>query len=142
MRTTRRAIGAFVLAALLVGAAPAIAQDPRESAVGAAARDWLALIDKGDYAASWKAAGAKFRLAITTERWAQAVAGVRGPLGPVKQRSSLRTTFTREFQGVPEGDYALLIYRTSFDKRDDSEETLTLERETDGQWRVIGYFIR
>jgi hypothetical protein len=138
----RNTCGAWLLAVLLIAAAPAIAQDPRESTVGAAARDWLALIDKGDYDASWKAAGAKFRAAMSTQQWGTAVGGVRAPLGSVKQRSSVRTAFTREFQGVPEGDYALVNYRTSFEKRDDSDETVTLERESDGQWRVIGYFIR
>jgi hypothetical protein len=107
-----------------------------------AARDWLALIDRGDYAASWKAAGAKFRLAISPERWTEAVTQVRGPLGPLVQRSSLKTTFTRSFPGVPDGDYSLVVFRTAFEKKTEGDETVTLEREADGEWRVVGYFIR
>jgi hypothetical protein len=134
---------AFLVAMLLVCAsAPVSAQDPRESAVSAASRDWLAIIDKGDYAASWKAAGTKFRSAITAEKWSESVTAVRGPLGKVVQRTGQRTTFTKEFPGVPQGDYALVNFLTAFEKRTDTEETLTLEREADGQWHVIGYFIR
>jgi hypothetical protein len=44
--------------------------------------------------------------------------------------------------GAPEGEYALIVYRTAYGNRVDTRETVTLERETDGTWRVIGYFIR
>ena len=133
---------ALIAMAILSASTPAAAQDPRDSAVGAAAREWLALIDKGDYVASWKAAGGKFRAAITAERWAESVKGVREPLGKVVQRTGQRTQFTGEFPGVPKGDYALVNFLTAFEKRTDTEETITLEREADGQWHVIGYFIR
>ncbi len=53
----------------------------------------------------------------------------------------LSTQFTKTFPGAPDGDYALLVFRTSFAKKIDSRETVTLEHEADGAWRVIGYFI-
>ena len=137
-----RTLGALLVAAVVLAAGPAAAQDARESTVQRAARDWLALIDKGDYAASWKQAGSKFRLAITPERWSESVTAVRGPLGPLVQRSMLSTTFTRTFPGVPDGDYALVVFRTALQKKTEGDETLTLEHEPDGAWRVIGYFIR
>lgn len=137
-----RAVALLLLAASALVALPAVSQDARETMVQRVARDWLALIDRGDYAASWKAAGAKFRLAITPERWSEAAAAVRGPLGPLSQRSMLKTTFTRSFPGVPDGDYALIVFRTSFDKKSEGDETVTLEREADGEWHVVGYFIR
>ena len=137
-----RTLGALLVAAIVLAAGPAAAQDARESTVQRAARDWLALIDKGDYAASWKQAGSKFRLAITPERWSESVTAVRGPLGPLVQRSMLSTTFTRTFPGVPDGDYALVVFRTALEKKTEGDETLTLEHEPDGAWRVIGYFIR
>jgi len=132
----------LALVAWLALLQPALAQDARETTVQAAAREWLAHIDRGDYAASWKAAGAKFQAEITEQRWSEAASNVRGPLGPVAQRSVLKTNFTRAFPGVPDGDYALVIFRTAFEKKTEGEETVTLERERDGRWRVIGYFIR
>jgi hypothetical protein len=107
-----------------------------------AARDWIALVDKADYVASWRAAGAKFQANITAERWAEAAKRVRVPLGEVKRRSGARTTFRHSFRGVPEGDYALVLFRTSFAQKAEAAETVTLEHEPDGKWRVIGYFIR
>jgi hypothetical protein len=140
--TTLRSTLCAWAALVLLTAMPATAQDARESTVQAAARAWLAIIDRGDYDASWKAAGEKFRNAINMERWAEAAKGVRGPLGKVTQRSSLKTNFTRSFPGAPDGDYALVVFRTAFEKKTEGEETVTLEHEADGQWHVIGYFIR
>jgi len=137
-----RGLALLLVVASLLAARPLAAQDARETTVQRAARDWLQLIDRGDYVASWNAAGAKFRLAITPERWTESVKGVRDPLGPLAQRSVLSTSFTRSFPGVPDGDYALVVFRTAFEKKSEGDETVTLEREPDGQWRVIGYFIR
>ena len=139
----RRALlrATFASAALLL-AMPAVAQDARQSLVQGIARDWVAIVDAGRYEDSWKAAGAKFRLAITPARWADSVAKVRAPLGKLVKRTVLRINFTRTFPGVPEGDYAIVIFRTAYANRDDGDETVTLEREADGVWRVIGYVVR
>jgi len=140
--TASRALLALLALVSALASWPLAAQDARETSVQRAARDWLAIIDRGDYVASWNAAGSKFRLAITPERWSESVTAVRGPLGPLVQRSVLKTTFTRSFPGVPDGDYALVVFRTAFEKKAEGDETVTLEHEADGQWRVVGYFIR
>ena len=125
-----------------VAASPATAQDARQTLVQGVARDWVSLVDARRYEDSWKAAGAKFRLAISPARWAESITKVRAPLGALVQRTVNQTRFTRTFQGVPEGDYAVIIFRTAYANRDDGDETLTLEREADGVWRVIGYVVR
>jgi hypothetical protein len=123
-------------------AAVALAQDPRASAVQAAARDWLALVDRTDTQASWSAAGKKFQTAIPASDWAGALAKARAPLGAARSRTISKTDFRKKFQDYPEGDYALIIYTTSFANKSVAQETVTLERESDGKWRVLGYSIR
>ena len=126
---------------LLAGAA--FAQDPNSILAQKAAREWLAKTDKVDAAASYDAAGTKFKEAVTGDKWAEALQKARGPLGALDQRSILQTSFDKKLpDGGPEGEYALIQYRTAFAKKADSVETITLEREKDGVWRVIGYFIR
>jgi hypothetical protein len=120
----------------------ALAQDPRGSAAQSAALAWLKLTDRGDVQGSWTAAGKQFQRAISPDKWGEALQKVRPPLGALVERSVKSTQFTKTFQGVPDGDYVLLVFRTSFAKKVDSRETVTLEREADGAWRVIGYFIR
>jgi hypothetical protein len=132
----------LALAAALCYAGQLAAQDPRASLVQEAARSWLAHTDRGDAAASWKNAGKQFRNAITVERWAESLNRVRPPLGPVSQRTQLKTEFRKSFPGAPDGEYAVVVFRTTFAKKSEASETVTLEHEPDGAWRVIGYFVQ
>jgi hypothetical protein len=136
----RRLLVAGCLAWLAAGGA--IAQDPRASAAQAAARDWLTLTDRGDAQASWNTASSKFRAALPLSGWADALSKKRGPMGAIKTRTALKTSFQRTFPGVPAGDYAEVSYNTSFVNNAHGHESLTLERERDGKWRVVGYFVR
>ena len=108
-----------------------------------AARDWLVVADSLDGAASWNAAGQKFKDVIGADEWGVALRKARAPMGAVLQRTMLATTFDkRSPAGGPDGEFAIVIFRTAFGNKVDSSETVTLEREADGTWRVIGYFIR
>jgi hypothetical protein len=131
-----------LLGAALLLAGFASAQDPRASAAQAAARQFVALADRGDAKASWQSAGQQFRDGMTELRWARMLEIVRPPLGAVVDRALLSTEFIRTFPGAArEGDYAIVQFRTSFAKRTGARESLTLEREGDGAWRVVGYVI-
>lgn len=135
----RRAALAAIAACML--APLAYAQDPRAASVQDAAREWLAIVDKLDVAASYDAAGAKFREALTPDAWAAAVKSVREPLGAVVQRTANTTQFTNELPGHPPGDYALIGFRTSFEHKPVTRELVTLQ--VDGyRWRVVGYTIQ
>lgn len=137
-----RAVRAVLLLGIgLCFAGAAAAQDPRASQVQESARAWLADTDRGDAAQSWKTAGKRFRDAITAARWGESLKQVRPPLGALSQRGMLATQFRKNIPGAPDGDYAIVVFRTTFAKKMDARETLTLEREPDGVWRVIGYFI-
>lgn len=143
MTILRRAVlFAFAAAVAACAAAPAMAQDPRASAAVAAARDWLLMTDHGDAVESHQRAGAKFRSAMGVREWQVLLARERTPRGSVVQRTVVQSAFQRTLPGVPDGDYAFLQFRTAFAKQTEASETVTLEREADGAWRVIGYFIK
>jgi uncharacterized protein DUF4019 len=142
MRSFRRGWLSFALALLALAAASAQAQDPRASAAQAAARSWLAITDKGDIDASWLAAGKKFRDALDLTAWRDAHAQARAPLGQVQDRTMLATRFDTKFPGGPDGEYVQILFETNFATKNQARETVTLERERDGVWRVMGYLIR
>ena len=134
---------ALLIACTVMAAAfAAHAQDARETAVQTAARDWLALTDRLDAANSLQTAGAKFRAQLTAESWAKALRSAREPLGAAQQRAAVSTAFRKDIPGGPDGNYALLQFRTAFANKSEGHESVTLELESDGVWRVIGYFIR
>jgi len=137
--------GTALAAALALGpgaTGTARAQDPRAAEVQRAAREWLTLTDRFDSIGSRDAAGKRFRDAMTADDWSLALRRERSPLGTVEQRTLLQTRFDRSFPGFADGDYALVLFRSAFAKRQDVRESVTLEREADGRWRVIGYALR
>ena len=132
-----------MLAALAASSiAPAsLAQDPRAVQAQEVARGWLALADRQAADATHRAAGAKFREALTVERWRGALARERGPLGELVQRTVMSTQLMRTLPGQPDGDYALVAFRTSWTGKSVGRELVSLEDEG-ARWRVIGYVIQ
>jgi Protein of unknown function (DUF4019) len=140
-RSRRRALLALALWSGMIGmVAPALAQDPRTSEAQRVAREWLALSDAGDAKATYTAASAKFKSALTLEQWEQALASARAPYGAVKARTLMSAQPALQAPNMPDGVYVMLIYRTNFATRDASE-TVTMERDGDGVWRLVGYSI-
>ncbi len=138
----RRTALALVLCAAWLMALPALAQDPRASEAQTAALAWLALTDANDVQASYSAAGSIFRGAIPIQRWTEGLAKLRVPLGAMQTRTLHETSFARVIPGLPDGDYALLRFRTIFAGKPDAEESVTLVRDDTGAWQVVGYVIR
>jgi hypothetical protein len=138
----RRRVLLAAAAAVVAGgfASAAAAQDARSGAAQGAARDWLALTDRLEGAASWDAASARFRAALTAASWNALLKRVRGPLGALDTRAVDSTRFATALPGFPDGDYAVIVFRTSFAKKSAAYETVTLEREGNA-WRVVGYVI-
>jgi hypothetical protein len=137
----RMAMAVLAVAALIV-AGNAAAQDPRAGLAQVAARDWLAKADKLDAPSSYAAAGSKFREPVTLAQWSGAISQARAPLGEVLQRTLVETSFDKVNDGGAEFEVVMLRFRTAFAKRPEAGEVMTLEREADGVWRVIGYEIR
>lgn len=118
---------------------PAAAIDPNGADV-AAAKAWLALTDSANWQESWSGAGTIFQSRISQAGWASAFEPVREPLGAVVSRALQSVTRTNSLPGVPDGQYELLHFQTSFAHKSDAAETVVLAHEPSG-WKVDGYFI-
>jgi hypothetical protein len=44
--------------------------------------------------------------------------------------------------GAPDGEYYVIQYDTSFEKKKSAVETITPMVDKEGKWRVSGYYIR
>ena len=110
--------------------------------VTTAAAAWLALVDAGEYAQSWGEAAEYFRGAMPQEAWVQSITGVRSPLGAVVSRVLRAAESATSLPGAPDGEYVVLQYETTFEHKQAATETVTPTRDTDGTWRVSGYFIK
>jgi hypothetical protein len=138
----RRAV-AFYFAVMLALASPAaLSAEGPEQAAEAAARSWLALVDAGNYAQSWSDASTLFRQQVSQLQWQAAATSARGPLGALKSRQLLSAAFARTLPGAPTGEYVVIQFTSSFDRKDTAVETITPMKDKDGAWHVSGYFIR
>jgi hypothetical protein len=113
-----------------------------QSEVHPQAKAWLELIDRGDGRGSWTATAEAFRSAVTADAWTDQLGAARGPLGPLTSRTLAVEQRFNGLPGAPPGEYVVQQYHAVYDSRQAVTETLTLVREGDGQWRVVGYFIR
>jgi Protein of unknown function (DUF4019) len=103
---------------------------------------WFALVDAGKGEASWSAAGALFREALDPARWDEQLRAAREPLGPLTSRVLAVEETLAAIPGVPDAKYVVRQYHSVYDRIRAVTETLTLQLEGDGVWRVVGYFIR
>lgn len=135
------AIGGIIMLVLCF-ANSANADAAKEAAAAAAAKTWLALIDKAEYGESWETAASYFKGAITKERWQQSLTAVRKPLGTRVSRELKSKTYAQSLPGAPDGEYVVIQFNTSFENKKSAVETVTPMLDTDGIWRVSGYYIK
>ncbi len=116
--------------------------DQAEDRARAAAETWLAHIDRNDTAASWTAAHSSFRAGISQDDWSASVGKVLGSLGLPASRSFRSAEYHSELPGAPDGHYVVLIFATAFEHKAHGIETVVPALDTDGVWRVSGYFVK
>ena len=132
----------LVLGVALCMTGSAWAGDKPEDSAQVAAESWLKIVDDARYDVSWDQAAKLFRGAVTKEQWSQAAAAARSPLGKLVSRKVKSRAYKEKLPGAPDGRYVVLQYDTVFANRAAAVETITPMMDSDGTWRVSGYFIR
>jgi hypothetical protein len=110
----------------------------REKEARAAALEWLALVDAGDYAPAYAMEPARLRASTTEEQFIRSMEGRRAPFGRVLSRSFIGAAYTRKLTGSPDGRYESILFRTSFAQKALAAERVILSYESD-RWRVVDY---
>ena len=103
---------------------------------------WLAMVDSGNYGESWDASSEFFKHSITKEDWISTLERIRPPFGDVISREVSSKKYETSLPGAPDGEYVVIIYKTQFKNKEKAYETITPMKDTDGEWRVSGYFIK
>ena len=130
------------LALLACCANGAQAQQTPEQLAQNASDAWLALVDSGKYAGCWQEASSFFKAHVSKEQWQSMLHATRDPLGKTTSRKLKSASYTKTLPGAPDGDYVVIQYKTSFENKQSSIETVTPMLDKDGKWRVSGYYIK
>tara|TARA_B100001287_G_C22619550_1_gene499311 strand:- start:267 stop:674 length:408 start_codon:yes stop_codon:yes gene_type:complete len=106
------------------------------------ANEWLIKIDNGQYLESWDNTAKYFQNQIQKDRWSSALNASRKPLGVLKSRSVNSSEFKTELPGAPDGNYYVIKFDVSYEKKITATETVTLLNDKNGEWKVVGFFIK
>ena len=107
-----------------------------------AAHAWLKQVDQGNYAKSWQKSAEPLKKATTAKQLQTAIGEARAPLGKLISRQPISAQYTRTLPDVATGEYVVVQYETRFTNRAAVIETITPMRESDGVWRVSGYYLK
>lgn len=110
-----------------------VATPAAEQAAVDAAKQFLALLDRDDWTASWHATHKSFQLLNTVDWWAQASRKVRGEVGTITSRELATVNFTP----APPNGYWEIAFKARSSKKGAVVETLSLASEGGG-WKVTG----
>jgi hypothetical protein len=107
-----------------------------------AAQLWLHEVDADQYAKAWDRAAPLFQSQTSKAQWDVQMIRIRGLLGSVKLRKLASTSAKRQLPGLPDGEYLVLLFATSFEHKARGSETVTLVRDKGGLWQAASYVIR
>ena len=138
----RRIVSVVAVCVIATAVSGIAAETEKEKAAVTVAEKWVALVDGGKYAESWKEAAEYFKNAVKQEQWEQMARTVRNPLGKLVSRKAKTSTHKTALPGAPEGEYVVIEFETSFANKRIVTETVTPMLDKDGKWRVSGYFIK
>ena len=140
----RRAFVVALAVAAMAGWAggAAAAMSPEERRALTSAERWLVPVDAGHSANAYAMTAADFKATVTREQGRDGMRDLRKPYGRVVLRQAEKLAFaTPDPRGGP-GEKIVILFATKFVANKTAEEEVTLVRESDGLWRVTGYFIR
>ena len=107
------------------------------------ANSWLTQIDTGNYLGSWDSAGKYFQNQIQKDRWSAALNASRLPLGKLISKRKLNSSeYKTELPGAPDGNYYIFTFDVSYEKKNSAVETVTLIQNSEGVWKVVGFYIK
>jgi hypothetical protein len=109
----------------------------------ATANKWLSVVDAGSYAESYAMFPKRVRSGgdANEKNWIGYLRAKRAPLGRVLSRKLVKAWFSRTLPGSPDGYYEIFHYNTSFQRKTQGAESVTLTKES-GRWQVSGYRFR
>ena len=140
-----KAMTRVTLAAMLLLPLAAVAaekHDDAEKKAVEAAEAWLKLVDQAKYGEAWDSAAEYLKNAVSKEDFGKSLAAVRKPLGKLKSRELKAKQYATSLPGAPDGEYVVIQFKTVFENKKATIETITPMLDKDKKWRPSGYFIK
>ncbi|MCB2194105.1 MAG: DUF4019 domain-containing protein [Deltaproteobacteria bacterium] len=132
----------LALLGLSLGTAAMAGQPEVDIQAQGQAKHWLGLLDQGNYDEAYRQAAPVLQAAVTPAKWRQMMTQLAAKTGPSKERKLLHGRATQDLPGAPKGNYYLAVFEPNFTRQPKLLEQVALILESDGQWRVAGYYLK
>ena len=99
---------------------------------------WLSLIDENKYLETWGSLSGIFKKNTTKEQWLDDLDGFRKPLGKLLERKLLYVT---ESSDEHLGKYLIVQYQSLFENNTSKGEAISVIKDSENGWKVLGYTI-
>jgi uncharacterized protein DUF4019 len=109
--------------------------------VESSARSWLDLVDKDEYTESWRKSSAVLREKMSESDWVKSITAIRAPLGSAGARYIATAAQTKSWPKLPDGEYIVLQFYTTFSNKGLAMETIVLAKQQDETWPVADYSV-
>lgn len=111
------------------------------SSARAAATTWLSKLDADQFSESWELLSSDSRKGISRWRWNFQCKMGRLVLGRPRARKEISVERTTKSPRGESGEFVLLGYETSSEKKGLITEHVAVQKDHDNYWRVCGYGI-
>jgi hypothetical protein len=141
----RRTIGipCVLVLGLVLMIGPAVqAEDAKVAAGIKAAEAWMKLVDQDQFGKAWENTTAFYREVSTRESMVQSLTAYRKALGRMVSRKKTSASYQAVLPFMPEGEYVVIQYASSFEKKKSLVETTIVALDTDGVWRITEYIFK
>jgi len=119
----------------LANANSASIESARDSATA-----WLKIVDQLEYEKSWSQASPLLQAEVSQDDWGDHLGNMRERLGELRQRTLSSSEFHESLPEMPDGQYVIFTYDSSFENSEYVTEVVAVAKDTNQSWRVIGYY--
>ena len=134
--------GLLLLACNQTGNQDSLTHAEDEQAAIQIAERWLNLIDEGNYEQSWDESSILFQNSVSREQWVESMKIIRPQFGILLRRDVLTKSYETNVSGQPDREHVVIQFQTKFENKAKGLETITPAKDSDGVWRIWGYYIK
>jgi RNA polymerase sigma-70 factor (ECF subfamily) len=103
---------------------------------------WLALLADKKYAESWTSAADFFHTRIKQKVWERQIKRIYANFGAVNSRKLISAHYVNNLPNTGNSECFILHFATSFANKPKAFETITPMLDSDGKWKISGYYIK
>jgi hypothetical protein len=106
------------------------------------ARGYLEFLDQNNFEEAWEEMSDLFRSLNNKTHWQNQQQVIRSIYGPLSFRQLLRFSYRQSYSLSPDGEYVIVQYKSGYQNRTDTVETVVFDCRNDPECSIREYIIK